>query len=343
MIKAKAAPDPMLARKIKDKNVIPVISQRLLCDLYLGGYSKMVAAYADYIKYPFEDRQDLMALTKYRSVKGVWDKKWEEFIKNPAPEQLGEEYLYAVKQHLFDLASNDGITPKPLLKEVPDDLDVIGFENLMNLLEYPMFGDEGEDPLLIMADMSLPIYLTTSPHSFIEKAILELGGECESEFCRWREGSRHITSAFDKDGYEPSPGRPLVYHLLGMDRHQDSLVLTEDDYLTFLIEVTKSDQPYSTTRVAQAIAESSLLFLGFNLQSWEFRVLFHGLIKPSAMLKPGKFIVQIDPSEQGEVPTEEEQRYFRNYMRDEAKLEIEWGEIHQYLRELKDLTDQIKY
>lgn len=339
----KAAPDPKLARKIKERNVIPVISQRLLSNLYLGGYSNLVEAYAKYTEYPFPDRDDLLAMTKYRSVKGVWDKIYEEFIRNPAPEQLGEEYLSSVKQHLFTMASSDGITPKPLLKEVPENLEEIGFENLMNLLEYPLFGDEGEDPMLILAEMSLPIYLTTSPHTFLEKSIRELGGECESEFCRWREGSHHISSVFDKDGYEPDSGNPLVYHLLGLDRYPDSLVLTEDDYLTFLIEITKSDQPYSTTRLAQAIAESSLLFLGFNLQSWEFRVLFHGLIKPSSMLKPGKFIVQIDPNEQSENPTKDEQKYFRNYLREEAKLDIEWGEIHQYLRELKDLTDQIRY
>ena len=281
-------------------------------------------------------------MAKYRSVNGVWDRNRERFIKNPSPEQLGWEYLHTIKQYLLDLASKDGITPKPLLQEVPDELDLIGMKNLMDLLEYPIFGEEGKDPLLILAEMSLPIYLTTSPHSFIEKSIRELGGDCESEFSRWRKGSQHIESAFDKDDYDPNPGRPLVYHLLGVDRYEDSLVLTEDDYLTFLIEITKADQPSSTDRVAQAIAQSSLLFLGFNLHSWEFRVLFHGLIKPSAMLKEGKFIVQIDPNQQDQIPTEEEQEYLRSYLEDEAKLEIEWGEIHQYLHDLKVLSDQAK-
>ncbi|MEM7345464.1 MAG: SIR2 family protein, partial [Chloroflexota bacterium] len=79
----------------------------------------------------------------------------------------------------------------------------------------------------------------------------------------------------------------LVYHLYGLDKYPESLVLTEDDYLDFLIkaseenfEVRHSDQQKRMpSSVLKALSGTSLMLLGYDVYSWEFRALFRGLIK----------------------------------------------------------------
>ena len=89
-----------------------------------------------------------------------------------------------------------------------------------------------------MADFDLPIYLTTSYHNFIEVALKRAGKEPRTEICRWHKGLESIPSVFDDEDYEPTKDEPLVYHLHGSDLHPESLVLSEDNYLEFLVAIS---------------------------------------------------------------------------------------------------------
>ena len=75
----------------------------------------------------------------------------------------------------------------------------------------------------------------------------------------------------------PSPEDPLVYHLHGRLDILESLVLTEDDYLDFLVAISQDDRllPHP---IQKALAGSSLLFIGYRLADWDFRVLHRGLV-----------------------------------------------------------------
>ena len=64
------------------------------------------------------------------------------------------------------------------------------------------------------------------------------------EFCRWNKLDEvlKIKSIFDLDStYQPSPDKPLVYHLHGYAETPQSMVLTESDYLDFLIRLQQRD------------------------------------------------------------------------------------------------------
>jgi hypothetical protein len=185
------------------------------------------------------------------------------------------------------------------------------------------------DPLLTLAEFPLPIYLTTGYHDFIETALKRAGKAPRTEICRWHKGLESIPSVFEGD-YLPSKDEPLVYHLHGSDTYPDSLVLTENDYLEFLVaiaqEMGRGTDPIPK-RVRQAMADSSLILLGYGLQNWDFRVLFWGLIKPRP-LQHASVAIQL-------VPGEEEKRYLQEYLRREAKFEVYWGDIGEYLQELR--------
>lgn len=313
--------------RIKIGKVVPIISNELANDLVLGGQTNLVKGYAEYIDYPLKNRHDLFQMTKFKRITTVID-DWE----------LKSDYLNFVKNQLYRLAEAQG-TSVELLAEAEEMVDDINFSEFSARLGYPKFSQAAADPLLILADLPLPIYLTSSYHNFVEEALKKAGKTPRSEICRWHEGLEVIPSVFDapsllepEKAYQPTPQEPLVYHLHGFDERPDSLVLTEDDYLQFLVAISRlKGQPTDPIprRIRQAISDSALILLGYDLDSWAFRVIFWGLIKSASMTNTGIFTIQLKP-------TPVEQKFFQDYLKLEAKLEVYWGDIYQYTRHLRD-------
>ena len=82
------------------------------------------------------------------------------------------------------------------------------------------------------------LYLTTNYDDFMTKALRLRKKEPRREFCQWTEYIKSYPTVFKTDPtYEPSPANPVVFHLHGHSGVADSLVLTEDDYLDFLVNV----------------------------------------------------------------------------------------------------------
>ncbi len=313
--------------RIKIGKVVPIISNEIATDLVLGGQANLVKGYADYIDYPLENRNDLFQMTKFKRITTAID-DWE----------LKSDYLNFVKNQLYRQAEAQG-APAELLTEAEEVVDDVSFSEFAARLGYPPFSQGADDPLLILADLPLPIYLTTGYHNFVEEALKKAGKTPRSELCRWHEGLEVIPSVFDSPSllepdkaYQPTPAEPLVYHLHGFDERPDSLVLTEDDYLQFLVAISRlKGQPTDPIprRIRQAISDSALILLGYDLDSWAFRVIFWGLIKSASMTNTGIFTLQLKPS-----PVE--QKFFQDYLKLEARLEVYWGDIYQYTQHLRD-------
>jgi hypothetical protein len=71
---------------------------------------------------------------------------------------------------------------------------------------------------------------------------------------------------------------PLIYDLFGSLDETDSLVLTENDLLDFLVRVTRQTpalHPYVTGQFSDPTI--SFLFLGFGFRHWYIRILLHAL------------------------------------------------------------------
>ena len=180
---------------------------------------------------------------------------------------------------------------------------------------------------MVLAEFPLPIYLTTSYHDFIEVALRRAGKKPRTEICRWHKGLDGIPSVLDGT-YEPSKDEPLVYHLHGFDAYPGSMVLTEDDHLDYLVAISQNvgrgTDPIPR-RIRQALADSSLLLLGYGLRSWDFRVIFWGLIKPRPLQQTSVYI-QL-------VPSDTEREYLQKYL-GEFDFRVYWGDIRRYTQEL---------
>ena len=313
-----------VADRVKMGRVVPIISNRVNHNLVLGGYDNTKQKYVEYTNYPLDKSHPFPQVAQFTKVidENVTDLR-----------VLKEDYINFVKNRLFDIAEKDGVSPD-VLAEVESEFDDVAFSEFSERLGYPRFDQDDIDPLLILADLPLPIYLTTSYHDFIEVALRRVGKTPHTEVCRWHKGLEGIPSAFEED-YQPTVEAPLVYHLHGYDEYPESLVLTDDDHMQFLIAISQNigrDTDPIPRRVRQAMADSSLLLLGFHLEKIDFRVIFWGLIKPRP-LQQTSVSVQLTP---GEV----EQTYLQKYL-DEFEFKVYWGDIQQYTQELDEALEGV--
>jgi hypothetical protein len=307
-----------IAERIKAGAVLPLISNEIGNDLVLGGQRQLIAAYAEHLGYALADRENLPQMAQYMSVVG-------ETVTDA--QMVKEDYLNFIKSRLYYIAQAEGASEE-LLAEIEEEFDDLHFSELASRLGYPQFEAGPAHPLLVLASLPLPIYLTTSYHDFIEVALRRAGKAPRTEICHWHQGLESIPSVLN-ESYQPSKEEPLVYHLHGFDAYPASLVLTEDDYMEFLVaisqDVGRETNPIPR-RVRQAIAESSLLMLGYGLRQWDFRGLFWGLIKTRPR-SPLSVSLQL-------APTDQEKHYLQKYL-NEAKFEVYWGDIRQYAQELQ--------
>jgi len=312
------------ARRIKAGKVVPLLSSTVGNDLVLGGHQALSEKYAaDRLAYPLDNAE----IPQVTQIKCIID---EAMIDTLA---LKADFIDFVKNRLFDIAEQDEVDEE-VRAEVEEEFDDINFTEFCRRLGYPRFDSEQMMPLLVLADLPLPIYVTSSYHAFLEAALRRAGKSPHIEICRWHEGLSTIPSVFDDGDYEPTREAPLVFHLHGMDTYPESLVLTVDDHLQFLVAVSR-EQGRNTDpipkRIREAMAESSLILLGYTLQSWDFRSLFWALIKPRPR-QPAGVAIQL-------MPGEAEKRYLQRYLRT-SEFQAYWGDIYKYAQELRQTLEE---
>lgn len=188
----------------------------------------------------------------------------------------------------------------------------------------------------VLASLPLPIYITTNPGNLLGEALAAAGKDPVVEICRWSEELTTLPSIYDREpDYRPTAQRPLVYHLFGRLDEAESVVLTEDDYFDYLIGVTSNNDLIPAV-VRRALTDTALLFLGFNLDEWDFRVLFRSVMQREGRNRRGRYAhiaAQIDP-EQGQIlEPDGARRYLEEYFGD-ADISIFWGRVEDFAAEL---------
>ena len=205
---------------------------------------------------------------------------------------------------------------------------------LFNNLKEPDFKNE-EEPHRILSELPLPVFLTTNYDNFMARALESNGKKPEKELCHWNKQLKDRPSVFDTD-YEPSASQPVVYHLHGNLDITESLVLTEDDYLDFLVNIS-NDSSLLPSRIQQALTGASLMFIGYKLEDWDFRVLFRGLVtNKESSLRRISITVQLPPDEEG----------LRDYLGDyfsKKEMKVYWGTAREFLKELKTRWDKFNH
>ena len=172
------------------------------------------------------------------------------------------------------------------------------------------------------------MFITTNYDDSMYRALVAVGKDPRREVCRWNSSPAlsEEPSPFADPAYAPTPASPLVYHLHGRLGLPESLVLTEDDYLDFLVAVA-ADPKVLPHHIQRALAGTSLLFIGYRLADWDFRVIHRGLVAASeASLRRLSVTVQLNASD---AAREYLDRYFSA-----LKLRVYWGSATDFVADL---------
>jgi hypothetical protein len=216
----------------------------------------------------------------------------------------------------------------------------------------------GADGYSRLARLNLPIYITTSWTSLLENALedrdrppvvrhfdwrkstaeypwpYEPGFESETD--EEREKRETAVGALDRGGEQFSVERPLVYHLAGTLDHEETLVITEDDYFAWLREWTKQLERIPAY-VKTPLIKNSLLFLGYHFDDWEFRMMFEAVksvkSKKSSQEYGPHVGVQLEPNTL-RIDREAAQSYLESYF-GRNNVNVYWQTSNRFLTELQ--------
>jgi len=194
-----------------------------------------------------------------------------------------------------------------------------------------------DDPHQVLATLELPVYLTTNYDGLMTQALKERGKSVQESICIWNTTvSAFLPPRFTLDpNYTPTPDNPLVYHLHGHHEFPESLVLTEDDYLDYLIRIAH-DKDLLPLVVRKAFMSASLLFVGYRIADWNFRVLFRSLVTYlEYALGRSHYSVQSIPraDELSEQDKKRAQDYLIRYF-DRQNITVFWGYSQEFTAEL---------
>lgn len=229
--------------------------------------------------------------------------------------------------------------------EYPDDREYAAsqyIEEVKNVQE-PDFTDP-DDPYTILAKLPLPLYITTNYDYFLEKSLKKQHKEVKTDLCRWIPSIDEPSPL--NDGFDPNVANPVVFHLYGYTKSQQSIALSEDDYFQFLINVSK-DQDLIPSRVDKAITGTSLILLGYSLDDWDFRVLFHFLAaKLSLTTSKTHVAVQISPlsNDEPEDLRQRAQTFFDKYFESRSPtIRVTWDTTRDFMIKLRDKWEASGY
>jgi len=201
------------------------------------------------------------------------------------------------------------------------------------------------EPHATLASLPISVYMTTNYDPFMTEALKAAGKNPHRELCRWNNFIKDSPSIFDDDpGFEPSPAEPVVFHLHGHDKFAESLVLTEDDYLDFLVSISK-DSELLPHQMRRSLTGTSLLFVGYSLTDSSFRVLFRGLVTSlEQSLRRISVTVQLPPvsdQDASESHQAETQAYLAKYF-EQSDIRVYWGTAQEFMTELRTRWEAFK-
>jgi len=284
---------------------------------------QLTQEWANEINYPMVDAHNLARVAQYYQV----EQKESLLAKT--------KYLKFLTNYLLDINADD-----ENYQDVVSQLRTqeATFSEIVQQLDFPRFPSGMEDPLRVLAKLPLKIYVTTSYYNFIERALEAENKKPHTQVCFWSGGKLSAKPEHTPDPlFEPTDTEPAVYHLFGLEDYPQTLVLSEDDYMNFLISVvedTNTQNPLVPLRLREGLAESRLLLLGYRAQDWDFRVLFRFILKyRSIESAPRGMLMQLKPGEKQSGNMEKSVEYLGQYF-DKKQFDVDWTNSEKFIQKL---------
>jgi SIR2-like domain len=192
----------------------------------------------------------------------------------------------------------------------------------------------------LLAEAALPTYVTTNYDHFMTNAIKRCNRPYVQDFCRWNPITEHpeYTDRFPMigDSFKGTPEKPLIYHLHGHIDCAESIVVSESDYLEFMVRLEDKSKELLPPAITSALSGRSVLFLGYSLMDWNFRIIFKSLMKRYVgSNKMPSIVVQLFPKDipNPDRASEYLDRYFSVIQ--DTEVRIFWGNVKEFTNRLR--------
>ena len=301
---------------IKDKSCTPIIGPGLYEPL-LGSLGDIAQRWAKEFHYPLSpaDTDSLPRVAQYLTID-----------QSPQfPYQHLQEFM------IKDIAVRFGYELPPQLL---DPLAETKLDEFINIIGTKRRERHPDDSYKLLAQLPYRIYVTTNLNSLLESTLEEAGREPYVVLAPWNQYTEDKIRTLEPN-YEPDPQRPLVYHLFGRLAEPKSVVLTEDNYFDYLLGVSRNND-LIPGYVRNALRNNSLLFIGFRMDEWNFRILFRSIVdkKTELMNEYIHMAAQVEPEEGRIIDPEGARRYLEEYFKHVASINIYWGTAEEFVKEL---------
>lgn len=311
---------PALLNHIEAGNSTPILGPGMTESL-IGPRREIARSWAETYQFPlakhFQD--DLPQVAQY------------VYVNQQDRQLLLDELGKSVRDGLLSRLGND----------VSEDLRNADIDTLLVEIAKRHWTPDSDEPHWVLAQAPFEVFVTTALDRVMAAALRAVGKEPREDLFAWNEYGDWPPSVKETEpSYVPSAQQPLVYHLFGRLDVEDSLVITEDDYLDYLLGAARNRDLLSD-EVRAHLAETSLLFLGYEMDGWDFRVLFRSIMShanPTATLARRRKIahagVQVDLTEARIQKIERAREYLQSYFR-ESNIHIYWGSVEDFSRDLR--------
>lgn len=310
-----------LLKPVRDGKVVPILGPRLL-EAAHGASHETARRMAGASSFPLgtHDFEDLPRVTEYMSVK--------ESRYNVVRAYQDQLLADLIEQH------RSWLPPE----ELPPANNKPKLGKLLALVGDHLRERNQADAHRILAELPASVYVTTNFDPLLERALKANDRAPQQVLSRWRY-DKSPQSAAEQIIDEPSQAAPLVFHTFGAfgANTDDGLVLTEDNYFDYLIQTSAAQ--LMPPEVESALVDNSLLFLGFRLTDWSFRVLFRLMMSLPGRERLKQYChvaVQLDPDTQTMTDVEGAKLYLAEYFGKEANIDIYWGNAEDFLAALHD-------
>jgi hypothetical protein len=138
-------------------------------------------------------------------------------------------------------------------------------------------GKRGSPLIQALARLDFPVVITTNFDTHFEDALYAAGRR--PIICVYRNNLEATERTDDYPSLYPSPQEPFVVKIHGdINRGSDSIVITEEDYIQFVLRMSDKGPYDPVPEVARAyLAKCATLFLGYSLRDYNLRLLFRTL------------------------------------------------------------------
>jgi hypothetical protein len=148
--------------------------------------------------------------------------------------------------------------------------------------------DTVSDALQCLASLPFPLIINTSVGLSAERAFKSAKSDTYVDFYDRTAGAHEQLP-------DPSINAPIVYNLFGSLDHPESMILSENDRLDFLISIISENPPLPTKLISTlGDPKRSFLFLGFNLGHWQLRMLMYAVLR-KVQRENKSFALELEP------------------------------------------------